>query len=807
MKYSLKFTKYKGICSLSFERRIALTLVGLFLLVFVVAMGGLKFTNFKLTKIFSEIESRNILAAKQNLEHDLSSWNSSLALIANSAQISEWYEYKKYGLSREEQRYYSKLEKYFEDANKNQSGLSNITLESGLCDRLFKIIKEKNLIRVCANHKSNPVSISAEADLSKLESSIHQFVPNGEISSAANISDAVYSLENIPGITLKVNQTDQIANLIQSFSMILPITLGILLIGTLVVLFFMWSKLLRAQTNVLNYITNILSGNSKNVQAPQSLGFSDLESTMKGVVDKVIAFEQNQKETELLNLSKQISHDIRSPLTALNLLSSSLTELPEAKRILVRNSINRINDIANSLLERSKKPSEPLNTCNAATSLKQDSDVIMVSSLIDSIVSEKRIQFRELADVQIESRTEMAYGLFVNVVSKELKRIISNLINNSVEAFKEAKGEVVISVISSDDSVLISIQDNGMGIPKEVLNRIGQQGFSFGKSSSSQSGSGLGVFHAKQTIESFKGSLEIDSELGKGTRITIELPKAIAPDWFVNSLELTTGQTLVICDDDTSIHQIWSGRIKSLNLDSKINLLNFSSGQAFKSWVKEKSMASFNCLVDFELLNQPQTGLDIIEELGIQNKSVLVTSRYEESHIRNRCDKLGLKLIPKDVAGFVPIQLMPPQIYYEACLIDDDPLVNRPIGTNSSPMEIATEKIRYDLCLIDDDQALIGVVWAMEAASKGLKIKLFATPQAFVAEADKIDPQTPIYVDVSLGNGVSGLDVAHDIHKMGFTEINLATGYQADSMKVPPFISSVVGKDFPNVGYAGAPTS
>lgn len=764
MKYSLKLKKYKGICSLSFERRIALTLVGLFLLVFIVAMGGLKFTNSKLTKIFGEIESRNILAAKQNLEHDLLSWNSSLALIANSAQISEWYEYKKYGLSREAQRYYTKLEKYFEDANKNQSGLSNIALGSETCGSLFEIIKERNLIRICANHKTSPVSVSAEADLSKLEASIHQFVPNGEIDSSAIGSDPSYRLENIPGIILKVKPTDQIANLIRSFNMILPVTLAILLIGTLFVLFVMWSKLLRAQTNVLNYITNILSGNSKNLEAPQSLGFSDLESTMKGVVDKVIAFEQNQKETELLNLSKQISHDIRSPLTALNLLSSSLTELPEAKRILVRNSINRINDIANSLLERSKKPSEPLNAVSSANSLKQESDVIMVSSLIDSIVSEKRIQFRELVGVQIESRTELAYGLFVNVVSKELKRIISNLINNSVEAFKEAEGEVVISVISCNDAVLISIQDNGRGIPKEVLNKIGQQGFSFGKSSSNQSGSGLGVFHAKQTIESFKGSLKIDSEPDKGTKITIELPKVIAPDWFVKSLQLNPGQTLVICDDDTSIHQIWSGRIKSLNLDSKINLLSFSSGQIFKSWVKENSIASYKCLVDFELLNQPQTGLDIIEELGIQNKSVLVTSRYEESHIRNRCDKLGLKLIPKDVAGFVPIQLMPPQTFYDACLIDDDPLVR--------------------------------LTWEFAAKDSGSSILTFESFENFNKSAHNICKETPVSVDMNLGNGELGTDVALKLHKMGFKWIYLATGYESEGIEdVPSCVVAVRGKD------------
>jgi len=130
MKFSLKLPNYKGFCALSFEGRIALTVVGLFVIVFFVSMTGQRFTNSKLTSIFSEIESRNILAAKKNIEHDLLSWNSSLELIANSAQLSEWYEYKKYGLDREERRYYSTLKKYFKEAEQNQSSLFNIKLNS-----------------------------------------------------------------------------------------------------------------------------------------------------------------------------------------------------------------------------------------------------------------------------------------------------------------------------------------------------------------------------------------------------------------------------------------------------------------------------------------------------------------------------------------------------------------------------------------------------------------------------------------------------------------------------------------------------
>lgn len=60
-------------------------------------------------------------------------------------------------------------------------------------------------------------------------------------------------------------------------------------------------------------------------------------------------------------------------------------------------------------------------------------------------------------------------------------------------------------------------------------------------------------------------------------------------------------------------------------------------------------------LVDFELLNQQKTGLELIEDLAIAKHAVLVTSRYEEKSIQERAEKIGLKILPKSLGGFVPI--------------------------------------------------------------------------------------------------------------------------------------------------------
>mgnify|MGYP001585236637 CR=1 FL=1 len=232
------------------------------------------------------------------------------------------------------------------------------------------------------------------------------------------------------------------------------------------------------------------------------------------------------------------------------------------------------------------------------------------------------------------------------------------------------------------------MRDNGQGIPKNILEKLGEKGVSHGKEGST-SGSGLGIYHAKKAIESFKGKFEILSREGLGTTITITFPKALPPDWFIQKLTLKENAQVITLDDDLSIHQIWKGRLQSLNVDCfGITLLSFTSGAEFKDYVEAQVNAGPQAqtaqqkiyLVDYELLNQNKTGLDLIEELNLgsngKGQAILVTSRYEQEHVRARCAKLGVKLIPKGMAGLAPIEIERTKQRLHAVLIDDDELIH-----------------------------------------------------------------------------------------------------------------------------------
>ena len=133
------------------------------------------------------------------------------------------------------------------------------------------------------------------------------------------------------------------------------------------------------------------------------------------------------------------------------------------------------------------------------------------------------------------------------------------------------------------------------------------------------------------------------------------MPRQEAPPWFVPHIELAPDHRIVILDDDISIHQVWQGKFRSIEKkDIRYHLEFVSSPEDFRKSVSENSTSALY-LCDYELLGFQETGLDLIETLAIQDSSILVTSRFGEKGIRNRCERLGVKCIPKELASFVPI--------------------------------------------------------------------------------------------------------------------------------------------------------
>lgn len=384
-----------------------------------------------------------------------------------------------------------------------------------------------------------------------------------------------------------------------------------------------------------------------------SLSYFIFSFWKKRIISEFESQLQLRNAQTLNELTQQVAHDIRSPLSAMNMMMGRLSLLPEGERLLIRSAVHRINDIANDLL--SKSTEDGADNINPVDNGNGPVAIHLLGPLVDALISEKRTQYRERQNIEITADLSFGYGAFVEVNIIEMGRVISNLINNSIEALHEKSGTVSISICCHGGKVSLSITDNGGGIPKEIMDRLGEKGVTFGKNGT-ESGSGLGIYHAKKVIEKYYGQFKVETELGVGTCISLLLPTAKAPDWFLEKLVLRPSDRVITVDDDVSMHQVWRRRFAEYHKEDSI-IMSFTSIVDFKSWVLQNLHADQIFLIDYEFLNQKTNGLDLIEMLGIQSRSILVTSWYEEEQIRQNCQNLDVKLIPKPMAGFVPIEI------------------------------------------------------------------------------------------------------------------------------------------------------
>lgn len=374
-------------------------------------------------------------------------------------------------------------------------------------------------------------------------------------------------------------------------------------------------------------------------------------------------FELEQKHTrKLVEIASQVSHDIRSPLSALSMLIGTLKDLPADKKNLVLHATQRINDIANNLLQKS---SQSQSESTSHTTLETAIDTRKFSNeyiphIVEMIVSEKRLQYQDHPYLRIESDLSQSFGTFANIDPTEFGRCLSNLINNAAESLVNNSGQVLLTVkkvtTNSAGNAIITISDNGKGIPKKFLKNIGEKGVSYGKNGT-QSGSGLGVYHAKMTINSFGGDLLIESHEGRGTTITIMLPCIVAPNWFAQELNLEHKKYLVSLDDDPNIHQLWANKIVN-TLPHRLEHITFHTGDDLELYVNKniRQLKETLFLIDHDLENQNRTGLQIIEDLVIEKYAILVTSHAYEIPLQNHASRRGLKMLPKSLAGLAPMK-------------------------------------------------------------------------------------------------------------------------------------------------------
>ncbi len=238
--------------------------------------------------------------------------------------------------------------------------------------------------------------------------------------------------------------------------------------------------------------------------------------------------ELQQVNAQLIQLDQmksqfvsQASHDLRTPLTAIkgsldNLLLGIAGDLNEKQqKIMTRatNSVDRLTNLINDVLD--------LNRIETGRIVLEKTNVPF-GSLVENSINENK-PAAEQKRIQLTANLETDPTIHAD--AGKLERVVGELISNAIKYTSEG-GSVEVSLTQSDDKVILSVKDSGIGMTKEECEKIWERFYRTNASKTFAKGSGLGLSIAKELVEMHGGKLEVESEVGKGSTFTMQMPFA-----------------------------------------------------------------------------------------------------------------------------------------------------------------------------------------------------------------------------------------------------------------------------------------
>ena len=229
------------------------------------------------------------------------------------------------------------------------------------------------------------------------------------------------------------------------------------------------------------------------------------------IEDQKMLLANKEREEAWREMAKQVAHEVKNPLTPMKLLIQNFErkfdkndpEIDQKVRNLSRSLVDQIDlvaTVASAFSEFAKLP--PKN--DEFFNLKEE-----LENLVRVFNDDGNIYFHANKDM-MPVRMDRIY----------LSRIFTNMITNAKQAVSEQRKSIInIDAELFNKKIIIVIEDNGIGIPKDKLEQIFEPNFT-----TKNSGMGLGLTMVKKMIEEYKGDISVKSEEGKGTKFTIILP-------------------------------------------------------------------------------------------------------------------------------------------------------------------------------------------------------------------------------------------------------------------------------------------
>jgi len=220
------------------------------------------------------------------------------------------------------------------------------------------------------------------------------------------------------------------------------------------------------------------------------------------------------KLASLGQLSANIAHEIRNPLTSIKMRLYSLHEVLSKDSLasddlnVINEEIGRMEGTVNNFLDFARPPELNLQSADIVRILEATVNLIAPKARSQNIAIQK-----QLHDFPLELKID----------KEQMRQVFLNIMLNAIEAMPNG-GTLKIDAAKNEDKksnkvLEINIRDTGTGITPEIKNKITEPFFT-----TKAEGTGLGLFIASRIVKMHKGSLDIDSQSGKGTTVTLRIP-------------------------------------------------------------------------------------------------------------------------------------------------------------------------------------------------------------------------------------------------------------------------------------------
>ncbi len=367
-------------------------------------------------------------------------------------------------------------------------------------------------------------------------------------------------------------------------------------------------------------------------------------------------FDEHRKSKEkqaiagaIVEHNMNINHNIKSIKQTLDVIISGEFSSNRQKK--------RFHQVSNDFTRLMAKVAEQIPDRNQAQLITSDKTFfeyleegnqkktkVNVKDAFEIAIEHKKIETKAHAeDIHIDlSYKDEIKNLFIEAVDPELRGILSNLMNNSIDS---KATHIQIELCKKDSNLVATLVDNGAEIPEDIKKNIFHRGFSWGK----EKGTGYGLYHAQKFIESWGGELNLlksKTRSKDGSKKGQTIFEIRLPLWKPSPINLDSKSHIVIVDDEESVHSKWSEKITSINPSAKV--LHFKKPHEFQVWFSGNHVFSDHVFFfDSDLGDNEETGEHLIDEMGLNHMSYLVTNNYNNSKLASWCNKRSIQVIPK----------------------------------------------------------------------------------------------------------------------------------------------------------------